>query len=64
MNNKQLKEHMKKNHVHMWEVAEKLNIHETNFSKLFRHELDEKRKKEILLAIEQIILDRIGDDQQ
>ena len=59
MNNEQLKELMRENGIFMWEVAKKLNVYETSFSKWFREELSEDRKKLVLSAVESIRLDRL-----
>ena len=59
MNNAKIRALMKQNNIFMWQVAKKLNIYETSFSKLFREELSEERKQQVLSAIEEIKLDRL-----
>lgn len=59
MKNEQLKEVMRANNIYMWQVAKKLNVYETSFSKWFREELSEDRKRMVLSAIEEIKLDRL-----
>jgi hypothetical protein len=59
MNNERLKEVMRENKIYMWQVAKKLNVYETSFSKWFRDELSEDKKLLVLSAIEEIKLDRL-----
>lgn len=59
MNNEQLRAVMRENNIYMWQVAKKLNVYETSFSKWFREELSEERKQQVLSAIEEIKLDRL-----
>ena len=41
-----------KNNLKFWQVAEKLNINDGNFSRLLRKELTKDKKEEILKIIE------------
>ena len=59
MNNQEIKAVLRENHIYMWEVAKKLNVHETVFSRWFREELSEERKQLVLSAVEEIRLDRL-----
>lgn len=59
MDNEQLKEVMRENKIYMWQVAKKLKVYETSFSKWFRDELSEDKKLLVLSAIEEIKLDRL-----
>lgn len=59
MNNEQIRAVMRENNIYMWQVAKKLNVYETSFSKWFREELPEERKQQVLSAIEEIKLDRL-----
>jgi hypothetical protein len=59
MNNKEIKDLLKEEHIYMWQVAKKLNIHETTFIRWFRDELSEERKRVVLSAVEEIKLDRL-----
>ena len=40
--------------VKLWEIAEKLNILDSNFSRKLRHELPQSEKQRIFSAIEEI----------
>lgn len=51
MENKQLKELMKKHNIKQWQLAEKLQISEFTLSRSFRHELPEELKNKIITAI-------------
>lgn len=37
-----------------WQIAESLNITESHFSRMLRHELSEERKQEVFAAIEKL----------
>lgn len=50
---------MKKENIYIWQIANKLSIHETTLIKRFRTELPEDRKTEVLSAIEEIRLERL-----
>ncbi len=43
-----------KNKLKYWEVAEKLNINDGNFSRLLRRELTKDKEKQILKIIEEL----------
>lgn len=62
MNNERLKEVMRENKIYMWQVAKKLKVYETSFSKWFRDELSEDKKLLVLSAIEEIKLDRLNQN--
>ena len=59
MNNTEIKDLLKAEHIYMWQVAKVLNIHETTFIRWFWDELSEERKRVVLSAIEEIKLDRL-----
>lgn len=59
MSNKEIRELMKKENIYIWQVANKLSIHETTLIKRFRTELPEERRTEVLSAIEEIRLERL-----
>lgn len=59
--NVDIKELLKENHIFKWEVAEVLNIPETSFSRLFRHELSKEQKTKILSAVEKIKVERASE---
>ncbi len=58
MNNADLRARAKKKSVLLWQVAERLNISDTQFSKMLRHELPKEKKKEALEAIEAIAAEK------
>jgi predicted XRE-type DNA-binding protein len=51
MANNDIKTFAKKNGVKHWEIADKLNMHDSNFSKMLRHELPEAEKEKIRSVI-------------
>lgn len=42
------------NNIKFWQIAEKLNINDGNFSRLLRKELTEDKKDEILKIIKEL----------
>lgn len=58
MNNNQIKELMRTNHIYMWQVAKHIGVHETVFCKWFRDNLTEEQIQQILSAIEEIKSER------
>lgn len=62
MNNQQIREVMRENNIYMWQVAKKLNICETSFCKLFREELTQERKQQVLSAIMEIKQERVREE--
>lgn len=63
MSNKEIRELLKKEHIYIWQIANKLSIHETTLVKRFRIELSEKHKTEVLSAVEEIKLERLKNQQ-
>lgn len=51
MKNLEIRNEAKKANVKLWQVAEKLGIQDSCFSRLLRHELPQKKKNEILQII-------------
>jgi len=58
MSNREIRNIMKKDKIYMWQIADKLSIHETTLVKRFRHELTSEGQQEVLSAIEAVRLDR------
>ena len=58
MNNADLRARAKKKGVLLWQVAERLNISDTQFSKMLRHELPKEKKKEALEAVEAVAAEK------
>ena len=52
--NKDIKDYAKKMNVYLWEVADKLGLQDTNFSKLLRHPLTDEKSQEIIKIIDSI----------
>lgn len=61
MDNEELRKMMKEDHIYLWQVAEKLEIHETTLVKKFRRELPSEQAKAVLSAIQEIKLDRLKE---
>ena len=59
MKNIDIREYAKEKQVNLWEVSEYLGYsHETVFSRVMRHELEEEKKAELKKIIDQIASDR------
>ena len=54
MNNKDIKELAKKKNVKLWQVAEKLNMTDSSFSRKLRHELSPNEKERIKSIINEL----------
>ena len=60
MTNKEIVNLMKKESIFQWQIAKRLNLHETSLSRWFRSELTQEQQQRILGAIEEIRLERIA----
>lgn len=58
MSNEEIRMWMHKNGVRMWEVADKIGICESNFSKWWRHPLDTDKKKAVMRSVREILAER------
>lgn len=54
MRNETIKNHASLKKVYLWQVAKKLGISDTTFSRKLRDELDEEEKSKILAIIDEI----------
>lgn len=54
MNNVAIRETAKNKGVKFWQIAEKLNLLDSNFSRLMRHELSPEKTAEILKIIDEL----------
>lgn len=62
MSNDEIVMWMHRNKVMKWQVANKVGICESNFSKWWRYPLTRDRKKAIIRAVEEIIAERKAAD--
>lgn len=58
MFNKKIRTYAKEKNVHLWQIADELNITDGNFYRKLRRELPEKEQKGIIQ-----IIDRIAGEQ-
>lgn len=58
--NQEIRDLLEKKNIYQWQVAEKMNLNDSNFTKIFRVELSEAKRKEILIAIKEIENERMG----
>ena len=56
--NEKLKVYAKEREVFLWQIAERLSLQDSNFSKKLRRELPEEERKRILEIIDQIAAER------
>lgn len=54
MKNKDIRDYARIKDVRLWQIAEKLNLCDSNFSRLIRHELPEDKKTEIKAIIDNL----------
>jgi len=52
--NQEIRNSILKNNLRYWQVAEKLNINDGNFSRLLRKELTKEKKEKILRIIKKL----------
>lgn len=60
MSNQLIRDYAKISGVKLWEVAERLNIQDTNLSKMLRHQLSEDKENELIAIIDQIAKEKEG----
>ncbi|MCI9293029.1 MAG: hypothetical protein HFF01_02645 [Erysipelotrichaceae bacterium] len=58
MRNNELRDYVKGKGVKLWEIAEKLNINDGNFSRKLRKELSAEEKERIKGIIDEIVKER------
>ena len=56
--NEKLKAYAKEREVFLWQIAERLSLQDSNFSKKLRRELPEEERERILAIIDQIAAER------
>lgn len=54
MRNKDIRDYARIKDVRLWQIADKLNLCDSNFSRLLRHELSEEKKAEIKAIIDEL----------
>jgi hypothetical protein len=54
MRNKDIRDYARIKDVRLWQIAERLNICDSNFSRMLRHELQEDKKEEIKVIIDEL----------
>lgn len=54
MSNKDIRDYARIKDVRLWKIAEKLNLRDSNFSRLLRTELQQDKKSEILKIIDEL----------
>ena len=64
MFNKKIRTYAKEKNVHLWQIADELNITDGNFSRKLRRELPEKEKQQMFGIIEQLAKEAETDDAE
>ena len=54
MANKDIKDYAKIKDVRLWQIAKKLNLQDSNFSRMLRRELSDEKKTEIKAIIDEL----------
>lgn len=54
MRNKDIRDYARIKDVRLWQIAERLNLQDSNFSRILRRELSEEKKVEIKEIIDDI----------
>ena len=54
MRNKDIRDYARIKDVRLWMIAEKLNMQDSNFSRMLRKELPGEKKKEIFAIIDEL----------
>lgn len=62
MRNKDIRDYARIKDVKFWKIAEKLNMLDSNFSRLLRHELSDEKKEEIKKIIDDLAISQGGED--
>lgn len=59
--NKDLKRIIKNKNLKLWQVAEKLGLHDSNFSRMLRYKLNDEQLEKINNAIEALEKEKYGE---
>lgn len=54
MKNKDVRDYARIKDVRLWQIAEKLQLYDSNFSRLLRRELSDEKKAEIKAIIDEL----------
>ncbi len=58
--NENIKKYIKNKNLKLWEVAEKLGLCDSNFSRMLRYELSNEQLEKIYKAIEEVEREKNG----
>lgn len=61
VNNKDLRDYAKSKGVKLWQIAEKLNINDGNFSRKLRRELPDQEKQKIIMIVDEVANSERGE---
>ena len=62
MQNKDIRDYARIKDVKLWKIAERLNMLDSNFSRLLRHELRDEKKVEIKTIIDELSTEQRGGE--
>lgn len=60
MKNNEIRSKAVQANIKLWQIADKLNINDGNFSRKLRHELPEDEKRKILNIIDELVQEQEG----
>lgn len=60
--NQKIREYAQKKKVKLWQVAEKMGVHDSKLSKKLRHELPEKETEIIMTIIDELAHEKDGEN--
>lgn len=63
MTNEQINHLLKKEGIRKWQIAKKLGIHESTFSKWFREQMTKEQEMQVLSVVEDIKLARLKEQK-
>lgn len=58
MQNQKIRAYAQKKNVHLWEIADRLNIQDCNFSRKLRKELSKDEQSNIIKIIDELAKER------
>lgn len=63
MVNERINQLLRKEKINKWQVAKKIGIHESTFSKWFREQMSKEHEMQVLSAVEEIKLTRLKEQK-
>ncbi len=64
MKNQKIRELAKSNGIKLWQIADKLQINDGNFSRLLRHDLSDEKSEKIINIINELSNQKRGETHE